>query len=550
MKKPKLIVLSAKDQDGLIERIQTANLPDSDKEILTGLIEFNNWLQFSLHEKSISINRLQNIFFGGSTESKKRKKKSKSDSKDTSAMNTNDEPNIDDNNDTSIEPETTDTENNTNKSTNSGRMSHKVYEQYSEVTLTPDVVAGDVCPDACGGRLTRLPPGMVVQVSGQGFAKVTKYTVEKLRCNLCGLQVNAPMPDDISDNKYDAGFKAQLCMLKYYMGMPFYRIEHYQRALGVPLPDATQWTLSEELANDVYPIFIYMEKLAATGRLIHADDTSVKIPSHMKEVLDNNNKKTRKGTFTTGILSYVDCNMVYLFYSSMNHAGENMANLLQHRPSAMPTPQYMCDALSRNVPDNLQVVLLNCLAHGRRKFVEIEDFFPPECGHVIDLFAKVYRNDAVTKDKNLSTTERLEYHQEHSKPIMDELYAWLNQQISERLVEPNSSLGKAIKYMLKHWEPLTQFLRVAGAPLDNNILEQILKIPIRIRKNSMFFATNHGAYVGSMLLSIICTCIAAKQNPVEYLTILQIHKNRIVKEPRRWMPWNYQDSILEHQMAA
>lgn len=333
------------------------------------------------------------------------------------------------------------------------------------------------------------------------------------------------------------------------MGMPFYRIEHYQRALGVPLPDATQWTLIEELANDVYSVFIHMEKLAATGTLLHADDTSVKILSHMKDLLDNNNKKTRKGTFTTGILSYVDCNMIYLFYSSMKHTGENMTILLQHRPSGIPAPQYMCDALSRNVPDNLQVVLLNCLAYGRRKFVEIENFFPPECEYVIDLFAKVYLNDAVAKDNKLSCTERLKYHQEHSKPIMDELHVWLHRQINERLIEPNSSLGKA-KYMLKHWEPLTQFLRIAGAPLDNNILEQILKIPIRVRKNSMFFATNHGAYVGSMLLSIICTCIAAKQNPVEYLTTLQIHKNQIVKEPQSWMPWNYQDSILEHQMSA
>ena len=81
---------------------------------------------------------------------------------------------------------------------------------------------------------------MVVKITGQGFAKVTKYKVEKLRCNLCGKQINANMPDNICNNKYDAAFKAQLCMLKYYMGMPLYRIQGYQEVLGVPLPDSTQ----------------------------------------------------------------------------------------------------------------------------------------------------------------------------------------------------------------------------------------------------------------------------------------------------------------------
>lgn len=133
---------------------------------------------------------------------------------------------------------------------------------------------------------------------------------------------------------------------------------------------------------------------------------------------------------------------------------------------------------------------------------------------------------------------------------MDELYAWLNKQLDDKLAESNSSLGKGIKYMLNHWEALTQFLRIPGAPLDNNILEQALKIPIRIRKNSMFFATEHGAYVGSMLLSLICTCMAANKNPVEYLTALQINKTQVVKEPHLWMPWNYQDAMLDYKLAA
>ena len=62
---------------------------------------------------------------------------------------------------------------------------------------------------------------------------------------------------------------------------------------------------------------------------------------------------------------------------------------------------------------------------------------------------------------------------------------WLRAQFAEKKVEPNSGLGEAITYLLKHWDPLTLFLRKAGAPLDNNICERALKKAILHRKNSL-----------------------------------------------------------------
>jgi hypothetical protein len=339
--------MSSEDQNDLIVRIkQNDAISDHDKQILTGLIEFNNWLQFSVQEKSISISRLQNIF-GNSSEKNNRKKKSKkSKSDDPSAKDASKteealvpyEP-------CNEQPSEVDTVKNSRKGTNSGRLSHSAYTNADHITLSPDHKVGEPCPEHCGGKLTTLPSGMVVKITGQGFAKVTKYKVEKLRCNLCGMQFNAAMPSNVCDDKYDAVFKSQLCMLKYYMGLPFYRIQGYQDALGTPLPDSTQWDLIDELANDVNPAFKYLEILAATGDLTHADDTMVKILSNIKEhaLIAGNDAKSRKGTFTTGILSYVDDNKIYLFYSSKKHAGENMQELLSKRPSNLPDIKYMHD---------------------------------------------------------------------------------------------------------------------------------------------------------------------------------------------------------------
>ena len=192
---------------------------------------------------------------------------------------------------------------------------------------------------------------------------------------------------------------------------------------------------------------------------------------------------------------------------------------------------------------------MNCIAHARRKFVEIELFFPDECAHVIEQIAMVYRHDAHTRAIKMDDAQRLRYHQTHSWPVMKELKVLLETQLHDNLVEENNSLGKAIRYTLKHWETLTQFLKTEGAPLDNNILEASLKVPIRIRKNAMFYKTEHGAFIGSMLVSIIQTCQANKVNPVDYLTALQVNKSQIFKEPQNWLPWNYENQRTSHTTA-
>lgn len=138
----------------------------------------------------------------------------------------------------------------------------------------------------------------------------------------------------------------------------------------------------------------------------------------------------------------------------------------------------MCDALSLNVPKvgpGVEILLANCIAHGRRQFVEVADNFPDECRYVLEMLGRVYGNDAEARERSLSPEQRLELHRERSAPVMDELHKWLEQQLAERKTEPNSGLGKAITYLLRHWRPLTLFLREGGAPLDNHIVERSLE---------------------------------------------------------------------------
>ena len=211
----------------------------------------------------------------------------------------------------------------------------------------------------------------------------------------------------------------------------------------------------------------------------------------------------RTGMFTSGVVSTKDGHKIALFFSGRRHAGENLADILRRRREGLETPVQMCDALSRNLPKDLKVILSNCLAHSRRKYVAVLENFPEECRHVIEELAKVYKNDEVARDAKMSPEERLEYHKENSGPVMEKLRRWLVAEIEEKKVEPNSGLGEAISYSLDHWEKLTLFLREPGAPLDNNLCESALRKAVIHRNNSLFYKTEHGAEVGDCFMSLI-----------------------------------------------
>jgi transposase len=162
-----------------------------------------------------------------------------------------------------------------------------------------------------------------------------------------------------------------------------------------------------------------------------------------------------------------------------------------------------------------------------------------EAEYVIELLAEGYCIDARAKKEKMTPDQRLDFHKEHSGPIMVGLKSWLDRQIDENLVEPNSGLGKAITYMNNHWPELTRFLDVPGAPLDNNICERSLKRCIQHRKNSLFYKTEHGAYIGDMFMSLIHTCNLMGVNPFDYLVTLIENSSALFKDPSKWMPWNY-----------
>ena len=541
MPKPKTIELSPEDLQALLERVKTV-VSEEDYEIIKAMTEALQAMSQVVDQKAASIKRLLKQLFGHKSEKKKvvfdDSKNDQDGEKGSDPENKPDDPDPENKPD---EPDPKKKKEPEKKPKGHGRNGVSAYPGAKKIQVNHESLKhGDPCPECLIGKVYRKSPGIVIRIVGSPPLEGTIYEAEKLRCNLCGETFTAKLPEDIGEQKYDETAAAIIALLRYGNGFPFYRLEQFQKNLGVPAPAATQWDLIKILVLLANPAYLEMLKQAAQGELFHIDDTTAKVLSIMKEGETENG---RKGMFTTGILSKMEDRMAVLYFTGRNHAGENIDELLRKRLQGLSPPQLMCDALSRNIPKLLEVILEHCLTHNRRNFVDIIDAFPDECRHVIEILAKVYHNDEIAREKNMSPQDRLEFHQAESKPLMDDLFAWSKQQLDEKRVEPNSGLGKAIAYMMKHWVPLTRFLVIPGAPLDNNICERALKKSIIHRKNSLFYKTQNGADVGDILMSLIQTCNMAHENPFDYLVALQKNASAVAANPEKWLPWNFRQSI-------
>jgi hypothetical protein len=288
---------------------------------------------------------------------------------------------------------------------------------------------------------------------------------------------------------------------------------------------------------------------AAQSPVLYNDDTTMKVLQLTKAqraaALADDVKGERTGIFTSGIVATDAGQKIALFFTGVRHAGENLNAVLARRSPDLPAPIHMCDGLSRNVPSDFDTLLGSCLAHARRKSVELADKFPAQVRFVLETLREVYITDARAHNEGFTPDQRLTLHQQESGPRMAALEQWMQTQFAQRTIEPNSTLGAAILYMQKRWSELTLFLRAAGAPLDNNLCERILKKAILHRRNALFYRTLDGAHVGDIFMSLIHTAELNHIAPFEYLVALQRNAATVAAHPADWMPWNYQATLAQ-----
>jgi len=540
MKPPEFMGATPAQLDEILALAKTT-FPTPHYELLKGILDTFSYVMRSLQNAKTSIKRFRQMLFGASTESARNLIKGASATGEPPPTKSTPEAQ----GDYPAKP--------TSPPPRPPRVGHGRHgaDKYSNSPVieigVSNLKSGDQCPECKVGKVYDSPPKTLVRVVGQPPLTATVYKLEHLRCRLCDATVTANLPEGASPSKYDSSCASMLAVLRYGSGVPFYRLEGLQGSLNVPLPDATQWQIVKDAVPAPAAVFDELTRQAAQGDVLHCDDTPAKVLS----LIDARNKREAAGQTpkakainTSGIIALLpQGNKVALFFTGHAHAGTNLSNVLAQRAGELLPPLQMSDALASNFAGALATILAKCLTHGRRKFVDVMDHFPQACSHVIDVLGKIYAHDAQARDTKMSPGERLLYHQAHSAEPMRELKVWMKAQLDQHVVEPNSGLGQAIGYMLKHWEGLTLFLREEGAPLDNNICERALKRAILHRKNSMFYRTAKGARVGDIYMSLIHTCELCKVNPFEYLQTLHTHAQVVMTGAAQWLPWNYREQL-------
>lgn len=543
MTQPKIIEASQAQLDELVALAVAASFPQPQLELLKHTLKTFVVMTLALQNVRTSVKKLRHMLFGSGTE-RLPKKASPSASAKAQEPGAGSGAPVTPLEDGPCEKD---------KQKGHGRRGADAYKGAPVVKCAhPTLREGDPCPQCRDGKLYLSQARTFVKVVGQVPLGATIYERDNWRCRLCEALYPAPLPAGVEEIKYDESAASMIAMLRYGSGMPFNRLEALQSCLQTPLSDATQWDIVQKAAAGPRHAFGELVHQAAQGEVLHHDDTPARILDLMGERRAKAERAANeagaeivqgRAINTTGIVSLVGERKVILFFTGHAHAGTNLAQVLMLRARELGKPIQMCDALAANTMGDLATILCHCVAHGRRKFFDVLESFPQACHHVIETLAQVYRHDAHCKQVKMSPGQRLAYHQAMSDRPMRLLKVWMRRQMRNRLVEPNSGLGKAIGYMQKHWQCLTMFLHQAGAPLDNNIVEIALKKAIIHRKNSMFYRSRRGAEVGDIYMSLIFSCQSCGANPLMYLNALQKHAGAVEDKPHLWLPWNFQDAM-------
>lgn len=540
----------------LIAKFEQNQLDENEKGLITRLLRTLLMVVALLQQKNkLNLKQLRELFFGRRSEKRKisAEEKAEKEKKNTEP----DAPGTEKNEHPPSDPKP--------KKPGHGRRAASAYPGAQTVICHHiELHSGSPClASRCDGLIfpvSRL--NEFIQFKGTPIVIATRYMQEVMRCASCSSVYEAPLPEGVKPQRWDETADASIAIQKVLTASPFYRTAWIQEMCGVPLPPSTQFERCVVVAETLLPIYKQMVKESANAKVIYGDDTGVKILELMKE---NGEKKKdertgkqkkdeRTGMHTTGIVAeMVDGNKIALYFNGRCHTGENVAGLLRWRNKDLDPAIRMSDGLYANWSEDDERRECHCMAHARRKFWEISLIYPAQCGYVLMKIGEIYEIDAVTKDKKMSDDERLAYHQKHSQPIMEELLKWMESEVNEKRVEPNSSLGAAISYFTKHYPFLTGFLKYPGAPLDNNTAEQILKQAASIRKNSYFFKTSFGAAVSGIILSVLITCRINRGNVWEYLVSVLRRSSEVKDNPTAFLPWVYQGAKsdeAEEKLAA
>jgi hypothetical protein len=442
---------------------------------------------------------------------------------------------------------------------NKNHQGKRTSKDFSEPTLIvhnhPNLKSGDSCPqDQCTGRLyTFLINGKMREVITFNFTppfEPTVHQLNNLRCNLCSTVFKVPLPENLikdgaAEGSYLYPAQAALVLLHYGLGMPSYRLDHFQSMVGERFPESTQFDIFENVANDFSGLVNALECVAADGFLLQGDDVSNRVLNLDAELRERRSDKkivVREGVHTSLLIATTDDgHLVPVLKTGINHFGELLDEVLSKRSPDLAIPMLVCDANKVNKSYAGFCVTGGCWQHSRDYFKKAQWHFPRETDVFKNLIKQIFEVDRKTHEMDAST--RLAYLKEHAFPFVEEIEGIVNGYVDNKVVLPKSTLGEAFFYFQAQYKKLCLPFEKEGVPLHNNISEWCTYLVVRLLANSKFYKNDVGAVIGDTLITVILTCYLSLINPYDYILYCLRNKEAMKEKPEDFFPWKLRDLV-------
>jgi hypothetical protein len=423
-------------------------------------------------------------------------------------------------------------------------------------------IIGALCKACKAGPMSAYREKITIRIVGQPLLGAEQHHFEQARCRLCGHIERALSPDEIREGigsnyvTYHWSACAMLGVMHYVAAMPFKRLETLQSSWGIPLADANQWNIVDQSDGLLAPLFKALEKYAIQNAdSLRIDDTGSKVLDLQRQINaeiealrkeGQSINKVRTGVNATGVYVEAPEGSITLYYTGRHHAGEILGSLLDRRRKATDEPLIkVTDAASKNFSSegSGDTVDAACNAHALMSFRDIKDKYPEEYAIVGAAYKAIFDYDDQAKASGMTPVQRMVFHRENSLPLMQNILDMCTTNVRDRLVEPNSKLWRPLNFIINQWPRLTKFCQVPGVPLDTNLVEQKLIVPVRYLAASFNYRTTNGAEVGDRFMSLVITACDNDVAPVAYLTHCLENHVDLAKRPDYYLPWAYRDRL-------
>lgn len=338
-----------------------------------------------------------------------------------------------------------------------------------------------------------------------------------------GVVIGELPPRPIDKGIAGPGLLAQIIIDKYTDHLPVYRqMQRFERE-GIKLPTSTLTGWISGTCSLLEPLYEVHRKLVLSSNYLQADETPIK-------VLD----KDKKGTTHRGFhwVYHAPEERLVLFDYREGRGREGPTECLKDFTGYLQTDGY---AVYEEFDKKVDITLLHCMAHARRKFDEAKGNDLARASHVLTEMQKLYALERQAKDNELSHDELYQLRQQQAVAVLVDLKSWMLE--NYKAVLPQSTIGQALHYSLQRWKKLCLYTTDGRLQIDNNLVENTIR-PVAIgRKNYLFAGSHNGARRAAMLYSFLGTCKINEVNPFEWLRhVLNVIPNHPVNKLQELLP--------------